>query len=90
MRILIQKIESEEIFSEIDDSVSLKIVGGGSSQYANISASGSTNNGYAGVNLKSWSFGSDRFLQFGASLNVIETDQGVSSSSSAYVRSGSS
>lgn len=90
MRISIHKIESEKIFGEVNDSASLKIFGGRSSQFANISVSGSTSNGYAGANLRSQSYGGNPFLQFRTNLNVIETDEGVFSSSSVYVRSGSS
>ena len=87
MRISIQKIKTAEICSKIDDSASSKIIGGARSQFADISLSGSTNNGSAEVNLKARSFGSNPSLQFRTGLNVIETNEGVFSSSSAYVRS---
>ena len=89
MRISILEIEPAEIYSEIDDSASLKIAGGAGSQFADISLSGFTSNGYASVNLQSKSFGGDPFLQFRTGLDVVETDEGVSSISSVYIRSGS-
>lgn len=53
-----------------------------------IFASGSISNGYAELSIRSRSYGGNPFLEFGGSFKVVETSGGISSSSSAFVRSG--
>lgn len=89
MQISIQEIEPEEVIEEINSSDAKEIIGG-ISQFASISASGTISGGYAGLSIRSRSFGGNPFLEFGGSFNLVETSKGVSSSTSAFVRSGNS
>ncbi len=88
MRILIEKIDAEEI-TEVNNSTSVMIVGG-KSQFANISVSASTNGSYAGASIIARNQGENPFLEFSTSINALNINGMSYSSSSTYVRAGSS
>lgn len=87
MRISVNKIEPATVLTEISGSESKKIVGG-KSQFASLQVFASTNNGSASASVRGWSTGKNPYLDFGFSVNVIETEKGVASSSSTFASGG--
>jgi hypothetical protein len=88
MRISIEKIDAEEI-AEVNSSTSVMIVGG-KSQFADISVSASTGSSYAGASITARNQGTNPFLEFSTSINALNINGISYSSSSTYVRAGSS
>jgi hypothetical protein len=87
MRISVNKIEPAAVLNEISNSESKNIVGG-KSQFASLQISASTNNGSASASGRGWSNGNNPYLDFGFSVQVIETEKGVAASSRIFASGG--
>jgi hypothetical protein len=83
MKISIEKIGTEKI-REVDHATSLRIAGG-KTQYGSADVSASVGNSTAGASLTFFNSGENPVAEFGASLDVSETDTESYSGSNSFI-----
>jgi hypothetical protein len=87
MGLLIKNIEPKAVLKDINSSEAQKIVGG-KSQYAYLQGTTSTPNGSASFSITGSNEGDNPYLNTEFNAQVVESDQGIYSSSSAFISAG--
>jgi hypothetical protein len=87
MGISIKNIEPETTLKELSDSESQRVVGG-KSQYASLQGVASTPNGSASFSITGSNEGDNPYLNIEFNAQVVETEQSIVSSSSAFISAG--
>ncbi|MBW4534909.1 MAG: hypothetical protein KME09_13320 [Pleurocapsa minor HA4230-MV1] len=87
MGLLIKNIEPEAVLKNIN-SFEAQTVVGGKSQYASLQGVASTPNGSASFSITGLNEGDNPYLNVEFNAQVVETEESIVSSSSAFISAG--